>query len=167
MRLEKVQFLYCGNFLYLYLIILSRGHTLVAAACLLLTCCLPAAYACLPAAYACCCSLAAAACLLLLACCCLPAAVCMLLLACCCWPAAMCIKVVDSSQEVCPILPAITSWSPTSQKHTHSLSLLVSPARTSRQRQTRRPRLTVIFFFGKMFAPDMAAGNSGPLYLLS
>ena len=83
MRLEKVQFLYCGNFLYLYLIILSRGHTLVAAACLLLACCLPAAYACLPAAYACCCSLAAAACLLLLACCCLHAAACLLLLACC------------------------------------------------------------------------------------
>ena len=131
---------------------------------LLLACCLLAA--CLLLMPAACLLLmpAAARSLLLLACCCLPAAVCMLLLACCCWPAAMCIRVVDSSQEVCPIQPAITSWSPTSQKHTHSLSLLVSPARTSRQRQTRRPRLTVIFFFGKMFAPDMAAGNSGPLY---
>ena len=97
------------------------GCCCLLAACLLL----------MPAAYACCCSLAAAAC--------------MLLLACCCLPAAMCIKVVDSSQEVCPIQPAITSWSPTSHKHTHSLSLLVSPVRTSRQRQTRRPRLLFSF----------------------
>ena len=61
---------------------------------------------------------------------------------------AMCIRVVDSSQEVCyPIHPASTSWSnfkpfiSTRQKHTHSHPLLVSPTRTSRQRQTRRPRL--------------------------
>ena len=171
MRLQKVQFWHWSRapgkssiFVLRQFFVFIFDHSFkgaYAGCCCLLAACLllmPACLLLMPAA---------ARSLLLLACCCLPAAVCMLLLACCCWPAAMCIKVVDSSQEVCPILPAITSWSPTSQKHTHSLSLLVSPARTSRQRQTRRPRLTVIFFFGKMFAPDMAAGNSGPLYLLS
>ena len=60
----------------------------------------------------------------------------------------MCIKVVDSSQEVGYLIhSADTSWSDlkpflsTSQKHAHYLPLLVSPARTSRQRQSRRLRL--------------------------
>ena len=43
---------------------------------------------------------------------------------------------------------------PTSQKH--SLSLLVSPARTSRPAPNKATE-TVIFFFGKMFAPAAAA----------
>ena len=66
------------DFLNLYLIILSRGQTLVAA-CLLLACCLLRLTCCSPAAcllLACCLLLLAAACccLLPLTCCCSPAA---------------------------------------------------------------------------------------------
>ena len=85
---------------YTYLIILSRGQTLVAACLLAACCCLPAAACCclllLAAAACCCCFLPAAACLLLaclLACCwlaclracvlvCLPCLPCLALLAC-------------------------------------------------------------------------------------
>ena len=42
----------------------------------------------------------------------------------------------------------------------HSLSLLASPARITRQRQTRRPRL-LFSFFRKMFAPAAAAAGGG------
>ena len=84
---------------------------------------------------------------------------------------ATCIEAVDSSLKKFGILSAqrarigIKPFIPASQK-THSLFRLVSPAHTSRQRQTRRRRL-ILFFFPESVRAKGSSNSPGLLHIFT